>query len=94
MSHIPHVVAARKVRQRILELTFSDGAVKQVDFAAYVQRGGVFAALADPVFFDRFFVDLNTVCWPNGADVAPERLYEIGVAQGRTAEAGGSAAPA
>ncbi len=81
MSVVPHVVSARHVGGLILEITFSDAVVKRVDFTPYVKRGGVFAPLADPAFFERFFVDLNTVCWPNGADVAPERLYEIGLAQ-------------
>ena len=44
----------------------------------YVERGGVFLELKDKEYFKRFFIDLNTICWPNGADIAPERLYEIG----------------
>ncbi|MEK6582593.1 MAG: hypothetical protein AABZ25_09435 [Nitrospirota bacterium] len=34
--------------------------------------------MKDKKYFKRFFIDLNTLCWPNGADIAPERLYEIG----------------
>jgi hypothetical protein len=42
------------------------------------RRGGVFEALKDPAYFAKAFVDdeLGTVCWPNGVDIAPERLYE------------------
>lgn len=29
-------------------------------------------------YFKKFFIDLHTICWPNGADVAPDRLYELG----------------
>ena len=78
MSPIPHVIEARHLRNYVLEVTFNDGAVKEIDFSAYAKRGGIFAPLADLAYFKRFFVDLNTICWPNGADVAPERLYEIG----------------
>ena len=81
MEAIPHVVSARYVSGFVLDLTFDDGMVKRVDFEPYTKRGGVFSPLADVEYFKRFFVDLNTVCWPNGADVAPERLYEIGSPQ-------------
>jgi hypothetical protein len=38
----------------------------------------VFIALADPAFFSQLAVDveLGTVVWPNGVDLAPETLYE------------------
>jgi hypothetical protein len=36
----------------------------------------VFGPLRDVEYFKKFFLDLNTLCWPNGADIAPERLYE------------------
>lgn len=78
MDVVPHVVEAKHVRDYVLDLTFSDGSIREVDFRPYIDKGGVFAPLRDPGYFRRFFVDLNTVCWPNGADVAPERLYEIG----------------
>ena len=59
-------------------MEFDNGALKTVDLEPYTKKGGVFAGLKDKEYFKRFFVDLNTICWPNGADIAPERLYEIG----------------
>lgn len=57
--------------------TFADKTRKTVDLAAYPKRGGVFAPLKKKAYFRKGFVDLGTICWPNGADIAPERLYEM-----------------
>jgi hypothetical protein len=41
-------------------------------------HGEVFEPLKDPALFRRFTVhpEFHTLCWPNGADIAPEFLYE------------------
>lgn len=41
--------------------------------------GPVFESLQDPEYFARVVVDpvCGTVAWPNGADFAPEALYEL-----------------
>jgi hypothetical protein len=78
MDYIPHIVEAEYTRDYVIKIKFDDGAVKIVDIESYVERGGVFSKLRDKEYFKRFFIDLNTICWPNGADIAPERLYEIG----------------
>lgn len=61
-----------------LRLTFSDGLVGDVDLSHLSGQGGVFTALGDPAFFARVRVDaeIGTITWPNGADLAPEVLYE------------------
>ncbi len=60
-----------------LRLTFADGTVGDVDFRAREWRG-VFEPLSDPAYFARVAIDSDggTVAWPNGADMAPEPLYE------------------
>jgi uncharacterized protein DUF2442 len=62
-----------------LELEFTDGIVKKVDLSAELY-GEVFEPLKDPAFFKQVAVneETNTMEWPNGADFAPEFLYEIG----------------
>ena len=69
--------SARHVRDYVLRLEFDDGLAGDVDLAPYLQRGPVFAPLADPAFFHRFTLEGGTLAWPNGADIAPERLYEL-----------------
>jgi hypothetical protein len=65
-----------------LRLSFDDGSVKVVDLAAHLD-GEVFEPLKDLRLFKtaRLNPDLDTVVWDNGADMAPEFLYEIGVAE-------------
>jgi hypothetical protein len=62
-----------------LRVEFSDGVVKQVDLKDEL-HGEVFKPLKDPEFFRRVFVnpETGTIEWPNGADFAPEFLFEIG----------------
>ena len=62
-----------------LAVAFSDGSVRDVDLGGEL-RGEVFELLRDPGVFAEAFVDdeTRTVAWPNGADLAPEFLFEIG----------------
>ena len=69
------VVKATHVRNYCIRLRFNDGAEKTVDFTRWL-RGEVFKPLANKREFKRFFVAGGTVCWPNGADIAPETLRD------------------
>ena len=64
-----------------LKLTFGDGVRKRVDLATHL-TGTVFAPLRDLRRFRSVHVDpdLDTIAWDNGADMAPEFLYELGEA--------------
>jgi hypothetical protein len=59
----------------MVHLTFNDGVEQTIDFARWLE-GPVFEPLKDVKFFQRFFLEGGTVTWPNGADIAPETLYE------------------
>ena len=71
------VVEARYVHGHTVWLRFEDGAAGEVDLAAEL-HGPVFEPLRDPAYFSRFTLspDLGTISWPNGADFAPEFLYD------------------
>jgi hypothetical protein len=56
-------------------MTFNDHSEKTIDFRQWLE-GPVFEPLKNPSYFRRFFLDGGTVAWPNGADIAPETLYE------------------
>jgi hypothetical protein len=72
-KQVIRVLSAKYVRGHQLRLEFSDGATKTIDFSRWLQ-GDVFKPLVDKREFKRFFIDGGTVCWPNGADIAPETL--------------------
>lgn len=67
------------VEPYVLKVTFNDGTVRWIDVAS-VLWGPMFEPLRDPQLFAAVRVDaeLGTVVWPNGADLAPEYLYEHG----------------
>lgn len=58
-------------------LLFNNGEKRIVDLSQSL-NGEVFAPLKDISFFKRFSIKFNTIEWENGADFAPEYLYEIG----------------
>ena len=72
---IPSVVAAEYRGGYRIYLRFSDDTGKVVDFRKWLD-GPVFEPLKDRAYFQRFFLEAGTVGWPNGADIAPETLYE------------------
>ena len=68
------VVEARYLGGHRVWLRFEDGLEGQLDLEAELY-GEVFEPLKDPAVFAGFTVD-STLTWANGADFAPEFLYE------------------
>jgi hypothetical protein len=71
-----NVIEAKHVRDYVIWLRFQDGSEGEVDLRNELW-GPVFEPLKDIDAFKNFTVaEYGTLAWPNGADIAPEFLYE------------------
>lgn len=73
---MPCVVSARPLADFQLEVPFDDG-VSGIVYLKDRLFGPMFEPLRDPAYFELVSVDeYGAVCWPNGADLAPDGLYQ------------------
>ncbi|HEY0141877.1 MAG TPA: DUF2442 domain-containing protein [Thermoanaerobaculia bacterium] len=71
-----NVVAAKHAHDYVIWVKFEDGTEGEVDLAAELW-GPIFEPLKSVDYFGKVSVaEYGTVAWPNGADIAPEFLYE------------------
>jgi hypothetical protein len=75
MTFMPAVIKAEYRGEYRIHVTFNDNSEKTIDFKDWLQ-GPIFEPLKNIEYFKRFFVDGWTISWPNGADIAPETLFE------------------
>jgi len=70
------VIEAKVVKDYTVAVVFDDLKKGIVDLHKYLGKG-IFKELLDKKKFRQMKVDaeLGTICWPNGADIAPDRLY-------------------
>ena len=72
---MPRIINVEVKPDYTLVLTFDDGAYGEVCIADRL-FGPIFEPLKAPEFFALARVDeFGAVCWPNGADLAPDALY-------------------
>jgi len=83
MSFLPSIIGAEYRDGFRIRLTFNDGTEETLDFSEWLE-GPVFEPLQDVAYFRRFFLEGSTVSWPNGADIAPETLYEAATRERRS----------
>ncbi|HMQ51915.1 MAG TPA: DUF2442 domain-containing protein [Anaerolineae bacterium] len=74
-----HLTEVNYLEDYKLRLKFNNGIIKDVDLRDELY-GKVFEPLKEIELFKQVAVnrDTNTIEWPNGADFAPEFLYEVG----------------
>jgi hypothetical protein len=73
------LVRIRRVERRApyrLKVWFSDGQAGEWDFSTLAtQQGPMVEPFKEPGFFDRVFVEMGALTWPNGYDWSPEALH-------------------
>jgi len=74
--YMPRVIEAEYLHDYFIHIVFSNGKEGSIDLSPFIGKG-VFKPLVDKGYFKKLFVDGWTVSWPNGADLAPETLYEL-----------------
>ncbi len=74
---MPDVVAVKPQNDLKLCIEFENGESGILDVRPHI-KGPVFSPLLDEEFFAKVRVDeeTGTIAWPNGADLAPDALYE------------------
>ena len=70
------VSKASYIKDYKIEIEFNNGEIYLVDLE-HELNGTVFIPLKDKNFFQNFEIVFNTIEWENGADFAPEYLYEL-----------------
>ena len=75
MTALTRVTAVEHLGARLLRITFSDGLVRELDFANALP--GVLATIDADDVFAGVTVDsvAGTISWPNGIDLDPDVLH-------------------
>ena len=77
-----HIKSVKPLSDFRIWVAFDDGTEGQVDLEGHL-KGSVFEPLRDREYFSRVSIDpeLETIVWPNGADLAPEFVKELQASQ-------------
>ena len=75
MTAMARVEEVEHLDDRVLRVVFSDGFVRELDFASALP--GILASIDDDTVFATVDVDqvTGTICWPNGIDLDPDVLH-------------------
>jgi hypothetical protein len=79
-STLLDVTAVSPLPGFVLRLTFENGEIRRFSMSKLLTREAtVFTPLRRAMLFRQVFIDNGTICWPGGADIDPELLYEQSV---------------
>ncbi len=71
------ILRIHKLGEFQLLLEFSEGSRGSFDGRPLLQRTGpLLEPLRNPAYFARAFIDAGALCWPNGLELSPARVYE------------------
>lgn len=70
------VIEAKYIDEYKIWLRFYDNKEGEVDLKDHLV-GEIFEPLKSVTYFKNFYLKSNTISWSNGADFAPEFLYEL-----------------
>jgi hypothetical protein len=85
---IHFITDVRYLARYKLQFTFDGKYIREVDLEPYLD-GEIFEPLKDINYFKTVYVipEIETIVWDNGADYAPEFLFEISVPPAKAASA-------
>lgn len=75
-----HVLEATYLAGHRIHVRFNNGMSFEIDLSGSLD-GPIFEPLKDSDYFRQFSIEGNTLAWPNGADFAPEYLYDLAQSQ-------------
>jgi hypothetical protein len=70
------ILSATHLHDFVVRVEFSDSSVGDYDLAPLFARNTVLtSAWQDPVFFQRFFIELGALSWPNGLELSAGSIH-------------------
>ncbi|MBI1871046.1 MAG: DUF2442 domain-containing protein [Chlamydiae bacterium] len=76
MWNLNDVILIKYKKDYIYFVEFDDGKKGEINFQNIDRWGPIFKPLKDKNVFKTARIQGGTLSWPNGADIAPETLYE------------------